>query len=272
MKNTKKMKTVFLTLLLVVVTSLQAQTAKIDDVWVDHNITQNGQLGMIIHSKFSVQSMMNKQGNFIIWFYNEDESPIKGYDQQKYVNTSGYLAVYEKFTPNYARTSFNDFKLFFPYDNLKKSLGAENGRYNLKYRVNVYDENNNSIASSKFGSFIYTIGNNSNSGNPYASPVGQNIEQAKITGGAHFYDADKVVVQTLKGKVLENITSTEMGSIDAPNLYTFRTEDGEIINVSFKNAITSSGSYQLTGSYKTAYYRGVKSVTSVFYITSYKKM
>ena len=262
------MKTIFTAMLLIAaVISATAQTAQINKIWTEHNVTQNGQKGMTVHTEFSVQEMMNRRGYVQVWFKYSNNEKLIGYGKQEYKTPSGYLTVNSSYTPNYARTTFNDFKIFFPYDEFKKSVNSA-GTFNLKFNVGIMDHNNKPIVTSDFVSFKYTNGNNSN-----ANPPAVNFEEQKIIGGANYYDPDNLIVETKQGQILKDITSDEMGSIAAPNLYEFRTNNGEIINVSFKNRLSSaSGNYQITGSFKTAYLNGIMSSATVFYVTSYKKL
>ncbi len=182
------MKTIFATMfILLALTTASAQTAKIEKVWTEHNVTQNGQKGMIIHTKFSVQNMMNKKGQVVAWFYdsNGENALYNGSGNNKYTTVSGKLVISEVFTPNYENTTFSDFKLFFPYDEFRSALTA--GKYNLSYLVGIIDLNSNKqMATYTSVSFTYTHSNNSNS-----APANNNSNETVTIEGKDVYPSDK---------------------------------------------------------------------------------
>jgi hypothetical protein len=127
-----------------------ASSAKIEKVWVEHNMYQNGQKGMRIHIKFSVDNMLGRQGSVTAWFYYDNGSKlILTAHNGAYTTPDKQVAVADRFTPTYTNTIYNDFVLFFP-NNAIPNLGR--GTHNLKFKVGIVN-GGVEIATSEFQSF-----------------------------------------------------------------------------------------------------------------------
>jgi len=129
-------------------TTEQTTTGKIEKIWITQNVSQNGQKGMIIHVKFSVKGMQNKQGNCVVWFYFSDGTKLKD-NNGRYKTSDGQVANREDFRPWYENHSYDDFKIFMPYD----ELHLKKGKHKLKLEVGVFDQNNKRIANSNYALF-----------------------------------------------------------------------------------------------------------------------
>ncbi len=123
-----------------------AASASIQDVTVDHNITQFGQNGMLIHIKFSVDGMKDTKGRVMAYFFNDAGQKLTSQDSKdlsadglfKYQAADGQLIAWDYFTPVYDSAQFNDFQLFLPY----AAVELPSGTYNLKFRVELVDLRN----------------------------------------------------------------------------------------------------------------------------------
>jgi|GEM_PF-3579106 len=123
-------------------------TGKIENVWVEHNVFQNGLKGMKIHVKFSVYGMLNKQGTCIAWFFYSNGTAVKD-TNGIYKSSDGQVSVGEKYKPSYDNAICNDFLMFMPYNELHLNRGS----YNLKFHIGLFDQNNKQIANSVFINF-----------------------------------------------------------------------------------------------------------------------
>jgi hypothetical protein len=127
-----------------------ASSAKIEKVWVEHNVYQNGQKGMKIHVKFSADNMLGRQGSVAAWFYYENGNKlILTAHNGVYTTPDKQVAVADRFTPGYVNTVYNDFVLFLP-NNAIPNLGK--GTHSLKFKVGVVNEGVE-IAASEFQEF-----------------------------------------------------------------------------------------------------------------------
>ena len=102
-------------------------------VWVDHNQYQDSVEGMRIHVKFNVHNFKDGSGRVVAYFYKENGDPLKD-TNGRYYTTSGEVSTSGKFQPKYVRSVYNDFKLFFPY----QELHMPRGKHNLKFQIRIF--------------------------------------------------------------------------------------------------------------------------------------
>lgn len=103
-------------------------SAKIESLNVDHNVTQGGQKGMLIHVKFSTSKMKGRQGYVAVYFHRKDGTPLKD-ENSNYCTTTGYVACSDTFTPTYEESLYEDFQIFMPYSELHVSDPGETECY-----------------------------------------------------------------------------------------------------------------------------------------------
>ena len=136
-----------------IIATAQAQQAEILDIWVDHNVFEDGREGMRIHVKFTVDDLQNSEGLCIAYFYFADGRKLSDSNGQ-YKTTDGQVSVSRSFTPSYVNTIYRDFKLFMPYSELHFS-GI--GKWDLKFRVRIYSKATASfLAIADWINFTYT--------------------------------------------------------------------------------------------------------------------
>ncbi|NJP03673.1 hypothetical protein HC823_00040 [Candidatus Gracilibacteria bacterium] len=123
-------------------------SAKIEKVWIDYDVYENYQKGMRIHLKFSVDDMLNKKGSCVAWFYFSDGTKLKDYNG-RYKTSNGHVSTSENYKPGYTSSTYNDFKIFMPYDELHLAAGS----YSLKFDIGIFDHNSNQIAVSEYQNF-----------------------------------------------------------------------------------------------------------------------
>ncbi len=128
--------------------------AKIQDIWVDHNVTRFQRVGMLIHIKFNVSGMKDQEGRATAYFYQRDGGALQSADNT--FNTSdGKVAAGESFTPGYDPAQYDDLQIFMPYDELE--LGA--GKHELKFYIALWEKahpENPSLAESPWIDFDFT--------------------------------------------------------------------------------------------------------------------
>jgi hypothetical protein len=108
--------------------------ATFDKIWVDYDITEEGQKGMRIHLKFSAYGMKDMDGFVAVYFEYNDE--VGGYvkdKNQKYNSTAGDAALYKAIKPAYDPADYNDLQLFMPYN----ELDLEPGEYDITMDIKV---------------------------------------------------------------------------------------------------------------------------------------
>jgi hypothetical protein len=110
-----------------------APKASIEKIWVEYNVTENELQGLRIHTKFNIYNYKGIGGNCIAYFYTNDGTPLKDYNNRYYTST-GFVSANTKFEPAYENTLFNDLTIFIPYD----ELHVANGSHDLKFRVELH--------------------------------------------------------------------------------------------------------------------------------------
>lgn len=129
-------------------------TARFDSVWIDYNVTEKGQYGMRIHTKFSVDNMKNMDGSLRIYFQKSDGTSLKSSDGN-FESTLGNVAAFNDIRPGYDITDYKDLATFMPYSELH--LGP--GKHNLKLDIDLIDDEGNLLQHLTFYEFVYTKNN-----------------------------------------------------------------------------------------------------------------
>ena len=135
------------------ITTAQAQQAEILDIWVDHNVFEDGHKGMRIHVKFTVDDLKDSEGLCIAYFYFADGRKLRDFNE-RFRTIDDQVSVSKTFTPGYVNSIYRDFKLFMPYSELHIS-GI--GKWDLKFKVQIYNRATASfLAISDWINFTYT--------------------------------------------------------------------------------------------------------------------
>lgn len=106
-------------------------TAKIDQVWVEHNKWSGLVKGMKIHVQFHTYNVRGQMGQCAAYFYFSNGQKLMDYNMQ-YRAMDGQVSCGQTFSPNYDQTVYNDFELFIPYTELHLS-----GHADCKFNVQV---------------------------------------------------------------------------------------------------------------------------------------
>lgn len=126
-------------------------TATFDSMWVEYDVTEEGQRGMRIHAKFTVSNMKDVKSYLAFYFENENGTRLKSYDK-KFESTANDVAVYRSMTPGFDRTVYNDLSAFIPYN----EIHLPSGKYNLKIDADLIYEAGGLIQHLAFKDFQFT--------------------------------------------------------------------------------------------------------------------
>jgi hypothetical protein len=121
------------------VMSANQTDARLDDLWVDYDVTEGGKKGMRIHVRFTVMNMKDIDGYVAVYFEQKNGEQIKG--GTGYMSKSGQLAVYKSIKPAYPEAVYNDLTLFMPYEEIRLSKG----RHDLKLEVSIILKNGDMV-------------------------------------------------------------------------------------------------------------------------------
>ncbi len=129
------------------------QSSKVNKVWVDHNVYQNGQKGMKIHIDFETKGAKGHTIWPVAYFYYSDGTKLQDYDGN-YNTADNQVSTSQKGTATYDHSLWSDFTLFLPYDQLHLS----SGNYNLKFNITIYDhtDNNKILTTYDYVNFTFS--------------------------------------------------------------------------------------------------------------------
>ena len=111
--------------------SQPSEVAKIKRVWVDHNCYSGFVKGMKIHVEFETYNKQGVRGECAAFFFFEDGRKLYDYNGN-YRAPDGHVSCAGSFTPPYQNTTYNDFELFLPYNELHI-----NGSADCKFAVEI---------------------------------------------------------------------------------------------------------------------------------------
>lgn len=129
--------------------SSKVSLGRILNIWEDYDVYEYERKGMRIHVKFETYDNVRNVQCFATAFFGSRNGLLKDYNG-KYRSEDGYIAVTDRFAPAYEITSYNDFHLFIPYD----ELGGAEG--DLTYEVLIYTQDGIIITRSEIRSFKLT--------------------------------------------------------------------------------------------------------------------
>jgi hypothetical protein len=128
--------------------------SKLQDLNIEYNVTEDGQLGMRIKQNFLIYNAQNSKCIMAVYFYNADDGKALVDNNGIKASADHKVAAYTTFTPNYQSTQFTDLSVFMPYDELELS----SGNFRLKCYVALFDPNLKVITSSGYQYFTFTQG------------------------------------------------------------------------------------------------------------------
>lgn len=130
---------------------INASSAVVKRVWLEHHVYQDGVKGMKIHVHFTVQGMQGEGGKCIAYFEYPKGSGLRDING-KYATTDGHVCCSKTFTPSYSNSEYSDFSLFIPVSELHLPAG-ENTIY---ADVEIYDTVRKKFLSNCYVSFVGT--------------------------------------------------------------------------------------------------------------------
>ena len=107
----------------------------IKEVWQEHNVYEDDEKGMKIHVNFTVDNLTEVRCCIAAYFSFQGEEQISGVNDE-FATKDGQAVVSEYFTPSYESTSYSDFDLFMPYDELYLADGYHHCEFEIQLYVN----------------------------------------------------------------------------------------------------------------------------------------
>lgn len=93
----------------------------IDSMWLEHNVRYGNMNGMMVHLSFSIENMKGRTVQVCAYFYDSNEVQVRAsYNvPMQYRTRDGMLCSGSQAYVKYESTSWDDYKLFFPYGFLR---------------------------------------------------------------------------------------------------------------------------------------------------------
>ncbi len=120
-----------------VVKEMEASTkanAQVEDIRIDHDVFQNGRRGIRIHTKLTINNHRSKKASVIAYFYSSDGTKLKDQNDE-YRSDDGQVCTVAYAAPLFDSSTWNDYKLFIPYEELHMG----NDTHALKFNIYVWD-------------------------------------------------------------------------------------------------------------------------------------
>jgi len=124
--------------------------AKFDKIWVDYNVTEEGEKGMKIHVKFEVTGMEGVDSYLMVYFQKDDGTELKT-GSSVYGSKDGRVVAKKALKPGYDVTVYKDLEVFMPYN----ELNLDSGKYNLKMDADLTDDDEVLIQHLGYHDFQY---------------------------------------------------------------------------------------------------------------------
>ncbi|HVE58218.1 MAG TPA: zinc ribbon domain-containing protein [Pyrinomonadaceae bacterium] len=124
--------------------------AKFDKIWVDYNVTEDGEKGMRIHLKFEVTGMEGVDSYVMVYFQKEDGTNLTT-GSSVYGSKDGRVVAKRALKPGYDVTVYKDLDVFMPYT----ELNLTSGKYDLKMDADLTDDDEGLIQHLGYHEFQY---------------------------------------------------------------------------------------------------------------------
>lgn len=145
-----------LAMMSIISTNAQAPSAKVNKVWIEHNLTIGNRPAMRVHCDFTVNNMVNKPGYVAIWVQGPDK---EWHNIKSEGRTSRGTAFFKKpFTPKQKSHHYSDYKYTISLNDLNLLSGKN--KYNIV--VTIHNAKGSNLAQSDYIEFTGTGASKSN--------------------------------------------------------------------------------------------------------------
>lgn len=130
------------------------RSATINKVWMEHNVTKGGKLGMVVHADFTVNGLKGEKVDCTAYFYDKYKNNLKT-TYNGYKTVTGKACTWSYGNVTYDNSRWKDFDNFIPYE----AMNLEAGRHEYYCKVVICDTDNNILGDSEYYSFTGTGSN-----------------------------------------------------------------------------------------------------------------
>jgi hypothetical protein len=125
-------------------------TPKVNRVWIDYNVTEDGRRGMRIHVNFEVTGLKGVDSKLSARVQKENGTFLTS-SSSGFSNDSGQLQVEYAIKPGYDTTVYKDATMFLPYS----EISVSRGKWNLKLDIDLNYEDGDLIQHLQFYEFEF---------------------------------------------------------------------------------------------------------------------
>ncbi len=122
-------------------------SVKLGRMWIDYDVTQDGQKGMLVHTKATLNNLRGRNLQLALVVQKADGGKITARPNSRNRSVNGSLTFYKDIVPRYDSAVFHDIKVFIPYSEIVLGAGVHklrlhtdiispDGKFNL--HVNYY--------------------------------------------------------------------------------------------------------------------------------------
>lgn len=130
------------------------RSATINKVWMEHNVTKGGKLGMVVHADFTVNGLKGEKVDCTAYFYDKYKNNLKT-TYSGYKTVTGKACAWSYGNVTYDNSHWKDFDNFMPYE----AMNLEAGKHEYYCKVVICDTDNNILGDSEYYSFTGTGSN-----------------------------------------------------------------------------------------------------------------
>lgn len=188
--NNSTMKRILLLFALLLTTAgiAFAQSVTVNKIWLEHGATQNNQKGINVHLNMLVHGC--KQVALRANAYLDQPKGVGVKDLNgRYCTSAGTVAFWADFTPGYDHTSYEDFSIFMPYDEMH--LKQTNKTYYC--RVFIFKKGGGAIGNSDYAEFNVTHLS------PSATPLNNSARNSHLAPAAGSFPNQQTIYVTNEG-------------------------------------------------------------------------
>lgn len=127
-------------------------SASLTRMWIEYNVTEGGEKGMMIHVNYKVNGMKGVPSYLALYFAKENGDKLYS-DKVGFKSADGQLALYKEMDPAYDPAVYEDSTLFMPYDEI--DLGS--GKYDLTISADVIFKEGGLIDHLKDYPFVFEV-------------------------------------------------------------------------------------------------------------------
>lgn len=138
--------------------STSTPSGKLEKMWIDNNVTQGGQKGMLVHTKMTLYNLLNQKIRLALFVEKADGTNVYARANSKNRADDGNLTFNIDLVPKYEPTLFSDVSVFIPYSEIV--LGA--GNHDLRIHADIVKPGTDLNVHINYLPFAFRAGSNSN--------------------------------------------------------------------------------------------------------------